>query len=149
LLRRLVALLIVGGVAFVLTTWTLVRVGDPASLLPFGPGPSSVVRAHLQALNRGELRAAYELFSARYRKQVSFEAYRELVATHWTMFRTHQLASRSRAESRDRAVLETHLLGSDCERYLARFTLVRAEGRWWIDDIRWRAEPARRRLVEV
>ena len=149
LLRRLLALLVGGGLAFVLTIWVLVRVENPASLLAFGSGPSSVVRAHLAALNRGDLRTAYELFSAHYRKQIPFEAYHELVATHREMFRTRELEFRSSEVTEKRAVLETRLLAADGERYLARFTMVRLAGRWWIDDVRWGAEPRRRGRMTV
>ena len=140
LLRRLLALLAAGGTAFALTTWTLVRYENPLGLLGFGTGPTSVVRAQLEALNRGEFRAAYEMFSSRYRQQVSFEAFQHLVATHRGMFRTRELRVSGHQESGDRAVLETHLLAESGERYRARFTLVRDSGHWWIDDLRWGSE---------
>jgi uncharacterized protein DUF4864 len=140
LLRRLLALLAAGGTAFALTTWVLVRYEDPLGLLGFGAGPSHVVKAQLEALNRGELRAAYEMFSPHYRQQVSFEAFRHLVATHRGMFRTRELRVSGHRESGDHAVLETHLLAESGERYRVRFTLVRAEGHWWIDDLRWGSE---------
>ena len=137
LLRRLRVLLMAGGLAFALTTWMLVRIENPAALLGFGPGPASVARAHLNALNRGALREAYECFSTHYRQQVSFEMYHELVATHREMFLTEALDFATRESSRERTVLETHIVSADGEHYLARFTLVRLEGRWWIDDLRW------------
>ena len=149
LLRRLLALLAAGGTAFALTTWTLVRYEDPLGLFGFGPGPASVVKAQLEALNRGEPRAAYEMFSRHYREQVSFEAFARLVATHRRMFRTRELRVSSQQQSGERAVLETHLLAESGEHYRARFTLVRAEGRWWIDDLRWgvKANPKSRVTV--
>lgn len=149
LLRRLLALLMGGGLAFVLTIWVLVRVENPASRWALGSGPSSVVRAHFAALNRGDLRTAYDLFSAHYREQIPFEAYHQLVATHREMFRTQAVEFRSTEVTEKRAVLETRLLAADGERYLARFTMVRLAGRWWIDDIRWGAEPRRRGRMTV
>ncbi len=140
LLRRLLALLAAGSTAFALTTWTLVRYEDPLGLLGFGSGPTSVVKAQLEALNRGQLRAAYEMFSPHYRQQVPFEAFERLVATHRRMFRTRNIRVGSRQESGERAVLETHLVAETGECYRARFTLVHDEDRWWIDDLRWGAE---------
>jgi hypothetical protein len=124
MLRRLMTLVAVGGATFALTTWTLVRLELP--FLPAGGGssPANVARAQLEALNRGELGAAYELFSARYRNEVPFEAFQKLVVTHRRMFRTQGLR-----------------FSRDEEQGVARFTLVRAGGRWWVDDLRWR--PAR------
>jgi hypothetical protein len=139
LLRRLLALLTAGGTAFALTTWTLVRYEDPFGRLGLGPGPAGAVKAQLEAINRGELRAAYEMFTPHYRELASFEAFEHLVATHRRMFRTRELEVSSRQETGGRAVLEMHLVAENGERYRARFTLVRAEGRWWIDDLRWGA----------
>ncbi len=149
LLRRLLALLAAGGTAFALTTWTLVRYEDPLGLLGFGSGPTSAVKAQLEAINRGELRGAYEMFSPHYREQVSFEAFEHLVATHRRMFRTRELNVSSRQETGGRAVLETHLVAESGERYRARFTLVRADGRWWIDDLRWGSEAGPKNRVRI
>ncbi len=140
--RRLMMLLVAGGAAFGITTWILVRLDNPVGPLGLKSGPAAVV-------NRGELRAAYELFSRRYRQQVSFEAYRELVVTHRRMFRTRELRFSRHEESGARAVLETHMRAEGGARYVARFTLIRAQGRWWIDDLRWGAEPDHSELVAV
>lgn len=141
LLRRLRVLLFVSALAFALSTWMLVRVENPAALLGWGPGPSTIARAHLEALNRGELRAAYELFSTQYRQQVSFDAYHELVITHREMFLIADATFEETEDSAgDHAVLESSITASDGEHYRARFTMVRIEGRWWIDDLRWGLE---------
>lgn len=146
LLRRLRVLLITSGLAFALTTWMLVRVQNPAALLGWGPGPSTVARAHLEALNRGELRIAYGLFSAQYRQHVPFESYHELVVAHREMFQTSDVSFDIREDSGQRAVLEGHITSAGGERYLARFTMVRIEGRWWIDDLRWGRDEKDRRI---
>ncbi len=143
LLRRLLALLAVGVAGFALTTWLLVRVENPARLFGFAKGPAGVVRAHLDALNSGELRTAYDLLSQHYRAQVPFEAFHALVTTHWRMFRTRKVVFRRHEESQHRAVLETHMISADGERYVARFTLVQSDGQWWIDDIRWGIDSGR------
>ena len=149
LLRRLRVLLAAGGLAFALTAWMLVRVQNPAALLGWRPGPSTVARAHLEALNRGELRIAYELFSSQYRQQVPFETYHQLVVTHREMFHTERVAFETREDSGDRAVLESRITTADGVHYRARFTMVRIEGRWWIDDLRWAAEPDEDRFIRI
>lgn len=137
LLRRLRVLLFASTLAFALTTWMLVRVENPAALLGWGPGPSTIARAHLEALNRGELRAAYDLFSTQYRQQVPFNVYHQLVITHREMFLIADASFQETEDSGDRAVLESSITASDGEHYRARFTMVRIDGRWWIDDLRW------------
>ncbi|HEX9759935.1 MAG TPA: DUF4864 domain-containing protein, partial [Candidatus Acidoferrales bacterium] len=144
LLRRLGVLLVLGVVGFSMVTWVLVRVEDPSALLPMGRGPSRVIENYLQALNRGELRTAYNLFSPTYRGQVSFEVYHELIVTHRRMFLTREAKLQSREIGGERTVVDTRLVSTGGERYVARFTLVRLDGRWWIDDLRWSSAPTRR-----
>lgn len=136
-LGRMRTLLFAGLAAFVTVVWVLVSVPDATSYLPFGPGPATTVRRHLDALNRGELRVAYELFSPQYRARVDFRLFHALVVEHGEMFRTRQVAFDPQETSASRAVLHTHITSEDGEHYLARFTLVRRDGRWWIDDLRW------------
>lgn len=149
LLARLRILLASGLVLFLGATWLLVRTEEASRWFPFGPGPSLTVRRHFEALNRGELRAAYELFSPRYRQQVAFRVYHELVVSHRRMFRTREVEFRDAERGGNRAVLETDILSADGEHYRARFTLVRDAGRWWIDDVRWGAAPEEGRRIFV
>jgi hypothetical protein len=140
ILRRLEALLAAAGAAFILTTWLLVRMDIAGKSAAGNSNASQVVRRQLEALDRGELREAYALFSQHYRQQVPFEAFHELVASHWRMFRARKIEFVNREESRVRAVLDTHITASDGGHYLARYTLVEIEGQWWIDDLRWGIE---------
>ncbi|MBI3663530.1 MAG: DUF4864 domain-containing protein [Acidobacteria bacterium] len=148
-LRRLTRLLVAGCALFTLTIWLFVRLENPSRLFPFVQGPAHVVRQHLEALNRGEFREAYLLFSQHYRDEVSFELYHELIVTHSAMFRTRIISVSNQETSADRVVLGTRLLSSNGERYLARFTLVRTGDRWWIDDLRWGADSGRRNVIAV
>jgi hypothetical protein len=109
-------------------------------MLGIRPGPSSVARAHLDALGRGDLRVAYGFFSAEYRKEVPFEAYHQLVTTHREMFRTAGVTFSARDASAARTVLEGQIESAGGERYRARFTMVRVNGQWFIDDLRWGLE---------
>ena len=153
ILRGMGALLGASAAAFTLTIWLLVRM-DAASgaIAPVpaangAPGetqaaaPERVVRAQLDAFRRGQVREAYDLFSAHYREQVSFEAFHELVASHWRVLRTRTVQFESREATGARAVFDTHIVATDGERYLARYTLIESEGRWWIDEVHWGAEP--------
>ena len=149
LLRRLRILMATGATAFVLTTWLLVRIENPGSLLPWGQGPSRVVRAHLAALNRGDFRGAYEQFSRHYREQIPFPAYQHMVAVHRAMFRTREVEFSATQSDAGRAVFDTRLVSADGERYLVRFTLVESEGRWWIDSIRWSEAPNPRNSIRI
>lgn len=141
IVRRLGVLLGAAVAAFALTVWILVRVDLPAGSAGEELAAANVVRAQLDALNRGELREAYGLFSQHYRDQMTFEAFHELVATHLAMFRARKVDFESREESHARAVFDTHILSTNGERYFARYTVIRIEGHWWIDDVRWGAEP--------
>jgi len=140
--RRIVVL---AAVAVLLPLgWGLVRYAG----LDAG-GPRETARAALESLGRGDWRAAYELFSARYRRQVPFESWRSSILMHRRMFRARELRIENDAQSGSRAVLEAHVVAESGERYLARFALIRIEGRWWVDGLRWSREPGGRALTTV
>jgi hypothetical protein len=133
--------------AFVLTAWILVRMDSPFGLL--STGPQEIVRAQLRALDRGQLRPAYDMFSARYRQQVSFDVWHELIITHWRMFHAEVLRAGKPAQTGPSVTLEIHLRSSDDKEYRARFTLIRFAGRWWIDDVHWAEEAGGRNTVRT
>ena len=142
--RNLFRLLSFTLAAFILTAWILVRV-DP----PFGNffiGPQEVVRAQLDALDQGRILPAYDMFSPRYRRQVSFDIWRELIATHWRMFHAEVLRAGEPEQSGARVTLDMVLRGADQKAYRAQFTLIRADGRWWIDDLHWGEAPDPRNI---
>jgi hypothetical protein len=140
--NNLFLLLSLALAAFILTAWILVRVDAPFGL--FSSGPQEIVRAQLRALDRGELRPAYDMFSARYREQVSFDTWHELFVKHWRMFHANVVRAETPAQIGPRVTLEIYLHGADDRNYRARFTLIRTDGRWWIDDVHWTQEPDER-----
>lgn len=140
LIRRLYVLLGVSLAGFTFTTWNLVRMEMPAGAAGDPAGPTGIVRSQLDAIARGDLRSAYDLFSQKYRAEVPFTAFHQLVAEHPSMFRAETIQFDSRESSSAHAVLDTHILARDGERYLARYTLISLQGRWWIDDVRWSRE---------
>ena len=133
--------------AFILTSWILVRVDSPFSI--FATGPQELVREQLRALDRGELRPAYDMFSARYRGQVSFDTWHELFVRHWRMFHADVVRADTPAYGGPGVTLEIYLHGADDKNYRARFTLVRTDGRWWIDDVHWTQEPDERDVSRI
>ena len=154
MLRRLAALLCTGTLAFTLTTWVLVqreRQAPAAMAVPPGaraangeagsagiPGDAAqTARAQLEALNRGDTRAAYEMFSPEYRKRVSLEAFKGLVASHREMFRTEEEELDSVAIAPDLVRIDLHVQSDDDEHYVAHYTMARVNGRWYVDDLRW------------
>jgi hypothetical protein len=145
--HNLLLLLSLTLAAFVLTAWILVRVDSPFGI--FSTGPQEIVRAQLRALDRGQLRPAYDMFSARYRQQVSFDVWHELIVTHWRMFHAEVLRSGEPAQTGPGVTLEIHLRGSDEREYRARFTLIRLAGRWWIDDVHWTEEADEQNTVRT
>jgi hypothetical protein len=140
--HNLFLLLSLALAAFILTSWILVRVDAPFGI--FSTGPQEIVRAQLRALDRGELRPAYDMFSPRYRGQVSFDTWHELFVTHWRMFHADVVRSETPAYDGPGVALEIYLHGADDRDYRARFTLVRTDGRWWIDDVHWTQEADQR-----
>jgi hypothetical protein len=140
--HNLLLLLSLALAAFVLTAWILVRVDAPFGI--FSSGPQEIVRAHLRALDRGELRPAYDMLSPRYRGQVSFDTWHELFITHWRMFHADVVRTETTSIGGPGVTLEIFLHGADDRDYRARFTLVRTDGRWWIDDVHWTQEPDER-----
>ena len=136
--HNLLLLLSLTLATFVLAAWILVRLDSPFDI--FSTGPQEIVRAQLLALDRGQLRPAYDMFSARYRKQVSFDVWHKLIVTHWRMFHGKVVRTGVLAQTGPGATLEIHLRGADEREYRARFTLIRLAGRWWIDDVHWAEE---------
>jgi len=160
LLRRLAALLGTGTVAFTITTWILLRHesrSPRAGALPAAPGqlgeaapdPAAsgdavaeaaalrAARAQLAALNKNDISGAYSYFSPRYRARVPLATFRKLVTAHRDMFHTEEQDVRTENRSTDRVVLQIHVTSDDDEDYVAQYTLVRVQGRWYVDDLRW------------
>lgn len=145
--HHLFLLLSLALAAFVLTTWILVRVDAPFGI--FSSGPQEIVRAQLRALDRGELRPAYEMFSPRYRGQVSYESWHELFIRHWRMFHADIVRAETTSGLGPGVTMEIYLHGSDDKDYRALFKLVRVDGRWWIDDVHWAEEPDERNVTRI
>jgi len=124
--------------AFILASWILVRVDAPFGM--FAGGPQEIVSAQLRALDHGELRPAYDMFSERYRGQVSFDTWHQLFVTHWRMFHAEVVRAETPPQIGAGVTLEIYLHGADDKDYRARFTLIRSDGRWWIDDVHWTQE---------
>jgi Domain of unknown function (DUF4864) len=141
--RRLVTLAFAGLVAFAGTVWGLVRMESRGNREDATREAAAVVAQHLAALKRGDLETAYGQFSERYRHEVPFEAFHDLVVTHWAMFRAREVKFDPGEEWSNRVMLRTHILASDGQNYEADYMLKQIRGHWWIDDVHWGLEPRR------
>lgn len=131
-LRRAGGAFVVSLVAFSATIFFLTRAERP--------DPRDVVRAHLEALARGDIPRAYEYFSESYRTDISLEAFRHLVAMHRSLFRTREVSFDRRSVAENRAVLELHIMTLNGAGYPAEYHLVRESGVWRIADFRYRLD---------
>jgi hypothetical protein len=138
--RRITALFTSSFVAFSLTTWLLTRTNFDGDGARGAGSPEGVVRMQLDALARGETQVAYALFSPRYRAEVSLDAFREVVATHGEMFHAKSIAIEEVSSSFSREEMRVRIAAADGQRYVARYTAVFIDGRWWIDAMRWHAD---------
>lgn len=138
LVRNLSFLLPLCLVFFTLISWMLIHADSPFGIL--AGGPEEIVRAQLAALNDAEFLPAYDMFSPRYRSQVSFVVWHELAATHLRMFQAEVMRSEVPSTAGPGVKLELYLHSMDERDYRARYTLIYQGGRWWIDDMHWTLE---------
>jgi hypothetical protein len=142
-LRRVRWLLVAGVISFVVVSWMLARSTRMGIYGSRAADPLAVVRVELGSLASGDLEAAYAQFSERYRKEVPFEDYHALVSSHRRMFLTRQYRVTRRDEYNGQTFIDAQLTSSTGQHFVARFTLIEAAGRWWIDDLHWEAEAGR------
>ena len=76
--RRLLALAGAGLAGLLAAAWLT---GPWSAWFAGWGGPREIARAQLAEIDRGQVRAAYDLFSVRYRRQVTFEEWRDLMVT--------------------------------------------------------------------
>lgn len=141
-MRRLLVLMLGASVAFGLTAIWISRMATPLYLAEADLQAVTLMRTHLQALERGDLKTAYGQYSNRYRQEMPYEEFHEMIQDHWPVFEGRNLKMIPEAESADRVILDLQANGGAAA--VAEFTLIRVEGRWWIDDIEWyRQHPER------
>jgi hypothetical protein len=137
MLRRLRWVAACGTVSFFLVVWALLEtVSSPAKS---GRDPRAVVREEISALERGDLQAAYAQLSLRYRAEIPFQTYHLLIASHRRVFLTRDYSVRTEEQRGGKTYIVADLQAENGLRYTAVFWLVRDGGRWWIDDLHWRA----------
>lgn len=135
--RRLALLFASSFVAFSLTTWFLARTNNIADVPSVENTAEAVIRQQFEALSQGKTRVAYALFSPRYRSEVSFENFEQTVHAHGAIFRATSIRKESEIETVARAEIKLRLETSGGDLFVARYTLIEIEGRWWIDEMRW------------
>jgi hypothetical protein len=138
--RRLALLFASSFLAFSLTTWFLVRVNNIAEMPREANTAEGVIRQQFEALSEGKTRVAYALFSPRYRSEVSFGNFEQTVHAHGAIFRATSIRKESEIETVARVEIKLRLETSGGDRFVARYTLIEIEGRWWIDEIHWHVD---------
>jgi hypothetical protein len=133
---RTVVLLIVSCVAFGVAALWLSRLTASLSIQRADSEATSVVRAHLAALERGDFRAAYDQFSPRYRRHLPFHLFEAMVMGHWQILQGGVVVFPQSATP-TRVVLHVNFEAPVSMGLTADFTLIRSNGRWWIDDVSW------------
>ncbi len=132
----MVALLAVSCAAFALTTLWLSRMENPVAMAQADAQATQLVEEHFAALERGDFRAAYDQFSVRFRRQLSFETFSTAMATHWRLLEG-RVTMFPHAETVNHVTVDIHFSGDEGTETDAEFTMVRSASRWWIDDVRW------------
>lgn len=143
--RRMRIVLAAAMISFAIVSWLLVR--RTITMRSTGQDPVQVVRMEIGALGRGDLEAGYSQLSQRYRNEVPFEMYHQLVLEHRRMFfaRSYRVTENTTRGSQTFVVAQIEAAGG--AHYTAQFTLVQLSGRWWIDDLHWNA--ADRKVIKV
>lgn len=138
--RKLALLFASSFIAFSITTWYLARMNNAPEMAKGAGSAESVVRLQLSALAAGESRVAYGVFTPRYRSELSFESFDAQVREHPEMFRTAAIQKENEIASAARSEITLHLESANGDRFIARYVLIVIEGRWWIDEMHWRAD---------
>lgn len=141
-LWRMTALLGTSCLAFAVAALWLSRLPSPASLQKADIQAEKVVRAHFAALDRGDYRAAYALFSQRLRHEMPFDQFHEIMENHLQLLQGKVIVYPART-SAGRVVVDISFSGIQPMDLTAEFTLVRNNGHWLIDNMRWNLERMR------
>lgn len=144
-LRRMLFLLVACCAAFALTTFWFSHLSTSLSIEKANAQATNIVRQHFAALERGDYHAAYEQFSTRYRRQMPFELFVEMVAGHWKMMRG-QATLFPQSATPSRVIVHVDFAGRGGMSLTAEFTVIRDNGQWWIDNVSWRSERAPRMI---
>lgn len=135
-LRRMLFLLVFSCVVFGLLALWFSHLSNSVSLQKADSEATKVVREHFAALERGDYRAAYEQFSPRYRRQIPFPMFVQMVVGHWQMLQG-QATVFPQSATPNRVIVHVEFAGTRDVSLTAEFTLVRDNGRWWIDNVDW------------
>lgn len=135
-LRRMLFLLVTCCLAFALTTFWFSRLSSSLSIARADSQATSLVRAHFAALERGDYRAAYDQFSARFRRRLPFQVFVAMVAGQWQML-GGQATVFPQSSAPNRVVVRVNFAANEGQSLTAEFTIVHNDGRWWIDDVSW------------
>ncbi len=103
----------------------------------FTKAPASVVKAHLEAINRENYALAYSHFALDYRKETSLEDFRRQIAPFSNML-PYRSADLNRTQIvNNRSSVDGLLTGRDGSLFPVRYQLVRDQGTWKIVSFEW------------
>lgn len=145
-LRAMLALLGAACLLFGLAALWLSRLSSQSVMRAADSQAMEVVQQHFEALDRGDYRAAYALFSTRLRHEMPFPVFHQVMESHQLLFEGRPSVF-PEVTSASRVVVNIAFHGAEQMDMSAELTLVRAHGRWWIDDVRWSLERSRPQRV--
>ena len=103
----------------------------------FTKAPASVVKAHLEAINRENYALAYSHFTLDYRKQTSLEDFRRQIAPFSSMLPYRSANLNDIRIVNRRSSVDGLLTGRDGSLFPVRYELVRDQGTWKIVSFEW------------
>jgi hypothetical protein len=103
-------------------------------------GAVALVRAQAEAIRDGNLESAYDMFSNDYRSSISLPMFRRWLRRQPTFSEIKDLRIWGRSAWRGAAILWGSFQDGLGRSYPVRYSLIRENGNWRIDDVQVRSE---------
>ena len=103
----------------------------------FSKAPASIVKNHLEAINRENYALAYSHFTLEYRKQTSLEDFRRQIAPFSNMLPYRSADLNDIKIVNNRSSVDGLLTGRDSSLFPVRYELIRDQGTWRIVSFEW------------
>ncbi len=100
-------------------------------------GPERVVKAHLQAVGRGNYLEAYSMLSARCRSRMTFQQFRDQVEPFRALLPYRDFELSSMAIKNHQAATGGKVVGRDGSIFPITYFLIREHGQWRVDRFEW------------
>jgi hypothetical protein len=109
-------------------------------------GPARNVKAHIEALNEGDVDQAYKHFSGEYRKNHSYATFKSEVDAYSDAFPLTEYSLKHVQVVNDKATVEGILKGKNGAIIPVHYSLVLEKREWKINDYSWDS-PGRQQLI--